>query len=361
MSNLLRIIISIEHPAWVHQFKYLIKKLEKKGHIIKVVAINKDRNLELLDAFNIKYDIISNTSGKNLFEKGLIFLLTTWKILLTSIKFKPDLFFGRASPMMAINSFLFRKNHLVFEDSEPSFFCLFICRLFSTIIITPFLFSRNLGNKHLRVHTYKELFYLHPNHFKPNKNVLKYLKNEKNEKIILIRFVSWTAHHDFGKFGIINKKEIVSILSQFGRVYISSEGMLEKDLQKYLIKTPLERIHDVLFYTDLFFSDSQTMSAEAAILGVPTIRCNSFVGSNDMTNFVELEKKYGLLFNIREPKTAILKAEELMQNPNLKREWRDKRERLLEDKYDITKILVWVIENHPQSFRYIKENPSILA
>jgi predicted glycosyltransferase len=39
------------------------------------------------------------------------------------------------------------------------------------------------------------------------------------------------------------------------------------------------------------------MTTEAAVLGTPAIRCNSFVGKRDMGNFIELEKKYGLIFN----------------------------------------------------------------
>ena len=97
----MKILLSIEHPAWAHQFKYMIKELENKGHIIKDVAINKDSDLELLDIFNIQYEVISNTSGKNIVEKGFIFLKTTYKIFKASLKFKPDVYIGRASPMMA--------------------------------------------------------------------------------------------------------------------------------------------------------------------------------------------------------------------------------------------------------------------
>ncbi len=100
------------------------------------------------------------------------------------------------------------------------------------------------------------------------------------------------------------------------------------------------------------------MATEAAILGTPVIRSNSFVGKKDMGNFIELEKKYGLILNIRDPKKVIRKVKELIQNPDLKKEWRDKREKLLENKCDITKFMVWFIENYPQSFKEIREKPN---
>ena len=39
-------------------------------------------------------------------------------------------------------------------------------------------------------------------------------------------------------------------------------------------------------------ADTQTIVTEAAVLGTPAIRYNSFAGENDMGNFVELEQKY---------------------------------------------------------------------
>lgn len=356
LNNLLKIIISIEHPAWAHQFKYIIKKLEKKDHSIKVVAINKDRNLELLDAFNIKYDVISNTSGKNLLEKFLIFLITTWKILLISIKFKPNLFLGRASPMMAINSFLFRKKHIVFEDTEIGFLYLLICKLFSTIIITPFLFSRDLGKKHLRIHTYKELFYLHPNYFKPDSSVLEKLGISKNEKFIVVRFVSWTAIHDIGQKGIRNRVHFIRKLEKYGRVLITSEGTLEEDLEIYRITIPPEKFHSLLWYATLYIGEGATIASESAILGTPSIYISSITGSLGCLD--ELEQKYDLMYSFASSDDALKKATELILTPNAKENWRIKRKRLLKDKINFIDIMVWFIENYPQRLTHSYINKS---
>jgi len=241
----MRILISIEHPAWAHQFRYVIKELEKKGHTVKVVAIKKDVDLELLDAFNIKYDVISNFSGKNIFEKGLIFLKTTCKIFTISHEFKPDLYVTGASPMMAINSFIFGKKNIIFEDTDNSTFCLFVARLFTDVIATPTSFKKNLGKKHLRVDTFKEFFYLHPNWFKPDPSVLKELNLSANERFIILRFVSWDAHHDIGHSGIKDKVKYVKELEKYGRVLITSEGKLDPELEKYKITVSVDKLHDL--------------------------------------------------------------------------------------------------------------------
>lgn len=346
----MRVLISIEHPAWAHQFRYVIKELERRGHTVKIVAINKDRDLELLDAFGFKYDIISHSSGKNILEKGLIFLVTTLKIFLISLKFKPDIYVGRASPMMSINSFLMRKKHIIFEDSEKAGFSLGVARIFSSTIITPSCFRKNLGKKHIRIEGYKETFYLHPEYFKPDQLILSEVGLALGEKFVILRFVAWQAHHDIRHhgFSLADKFELVQKIQQYAKVFITSELPLPPDLEQYKIKVPPHRIHDLLFYANLLVTDSQTMTTEAAILGTPAVRCNTFVCSNDMGNFVELENKYDLIYCFRSGKQAIQKALELIQQPDLKEQWAKKRENLLEDKVDATKVMISLIIDHPR-------------
>ena len=50
-------------------------------------------------------------------------------------------------------------------------------------------------------------------------------------------------------------------------------------------------------------------------------------------------------------------ADNLIQQEDLKGEWREKRRSLLEDKIDVTAFLVWFIENYPESVSIMKENP----
>ena len=49
----------------------------------------------------------------------------------------------------------------------------------------------------------------------------------------------------------------------------------------------------------------------------------------------------------------------LIQKPNLKEEWKKKREKLLKDKIDVTAFMVWFIKNYPESFKGMKKNHEI--
>jgi predicted glycosyltransferase len=87
------------------------------------------------------------------------------------------------------------------------------------------------------------------------------------------------------------------------------------------------------------------MATEAAILGTRAIRCNSFVGQKDMGNFLELENIYNLLFNYNNEEKALDKALEIVQSPDIKDEWRERRERCLKDKIDLSKFIVDFVED----------------
>ncbi len=360
----MKVGIFLNTPAQVYFYKNIAKGLENIGHEIIFLARDYGETIELLNELGFRYFIYSELEkSKNSIITNMPFAL--FKATCQNLRFKPDIITGFGI-YSVFASFLSRKPCIVFTDSEPRVnlslsvqFKLFMP--FLKVIITPTSFLDNLGPKQIKINSCKELAYLHPNYYKPNEEVFDLLKLSNNEDYAIVRFNSLDATHDIGVKGFLlrDKIALVKLLSEYTKVFVSFEGSAPKEIEKYRLKTPKSRIHDVLYYAKLLVADTQTMSMEAAILGTPVIRSNSFVGANDMGNFIELENKYNLIFNIRDPKKAIRKAEEMIQNPNLKKEWRDKRERLLEDKCDITKFMISFIENYPQSFKDIKENPSI--
>ena len=327
----MKILLSVEHPAWVHQFKYIIKELTEKGHEVKVLAIRKDVTIDLLNAYSIPYEIISESSGNNTFEKGLIFLSTTWKIYNISKKYHPNMYIGRSSPMMAINSYIFKKPHILFEDTEAAKFSLFICKYCSDIIITSTSFKLDLGKKQKRIPAYKELFYLHPSRFTPNPVVLSELGLTEIDRYFILRFVSFDAHHDIGQSGIKDKLKLVERLIKYGRVLITSEGSLPEELEKYRIRISPEKIHDLMAYATLCVGESPTMATEAACLGVHAVLISTiYHGYNE-----ELERKYGLITiinpNMLSEISALNKIESLIQDPLLREKNKAQLQKVLLD------------------------------
>ena len=102
----MKIMLSIHHPAWVYQFKYIIEQCKKRNDEVIILVAEKDGNTKLLDYFNIPYQLCAKSTGKNVIEKGFLFLKLCFQHTFQAIKHKPDILIGRASPMMAIASFL---------------------------------------------------------------------------------------------------------------------------------------------------------------------------------------------------------------------------------------------------------------
>jgi hypothetical protein len=82
------------------------------------------------------------------------------------------------------------------------------------------------------------------------------------------------------------------------------------------------------------------MAAEAAVLGTPSIRHNSFVGK--LSYLDELEEKYQLTFGFKphEYENMLDTIQKLLEQNNLKEDWCGRRARLLQDKVDLTKWFV---------------------
>jgi predicted glycosyltransferase len=134
------------------------------------------------------------------------------------------------------------------------------------------------SNKKLSYAGYHELAYLHPAHFTPEFSQVAELA--ASGPYFILRFASLTAHHDEGKSGITADiaRRLVGLLSARGRVYITSERPLEPEFEPYRIRIAPSKMHHALAFASLYIGDSQTMAAEAAVLGTPCIRFNDFVG-----------------------------------------------------------------------------------
>lgn len=342
----MRILIGMMHPKHVYMFKNFIRAMTEKGHEIKIVVAEKDLTEYLLKKFDLPYEHIG-TNYPSLRQK--ITSIPKWEFLTFKIafKFKPDIIIGQALPHIAHAAFLLRVPYLLFEDSEPASVVQAFSFSFATTILTPTCYRKKIGEKHIQFNGFLELAYLHPNHFTPSESILTELGLKKSDKYAVLRFVSWSAVHDIGQqsgFNLDMKKSLVHELEKYCRVLITSEGKLPPELEKYQITVSPEKIHDLLSFAHLFVGDSQTMTSEAGILGTPAVRCNSFVGVNDMGNFLELENDYHLIFNFTNPQDAINKAVELIQRSDLKSEWNMKKKNLLSEKIDVSQFMIDFVE-----------------
>ncbi len=348
----MKILIDIGHPAHVHYFRNFIQIMQEKKHTILVVARDKEVSQVLLKKYNIPY--VTRGKGGNGLSGKIIYLIKANLLLFSkAFSFKPDIFLSFASPYAAQVSWLLRKPHIAFTDTEHAKLGNYAFMPFTSTIITPNAFQGDLGEKHIEFNGFMEQCYLDKKYFTPN-NVSDLLKLKKDEKYIVLRFVSWGASHDIGHTGLsdTSKIEIVEKLSKNYKVFISSEAELPDRFLKYKINISPERMHDVLANAHLFIGEGATMASECAMLGTPAIYVNSLNAGTLMA-----QEKSGSIFGFRNSDGVLEKALDLLEIPNLEEKFEENRKSLLKDSINVTAFMVWFIENYPASVTTMKENP----
>lgn len=350
----MRVFIDIGHPAHVHYFRNFIKIMEARGHQFCITARNKEVSFQLLDFHKIPY--ISRGSGKkSLFGKMLYLLKADLKLLKIARKFKPDVFLSFSSPYLAQVSKLMGKPHIAFDDTEHAKLEQLLYVPLTNAILTPNAYTKNLSENQIRFDGYMELLYLYPTRYQAKKDVLNELGLCETDKYVVMRFISWDASHDFGQKGISleTKKKIISELSKYCKVLISSEKVLPPELMKYRFSLSPEKMHDVLANASLLISEGPTMVSECACLGVPSI----FVTPLKVGYCTEEEEKYNLVFGYDNSDGVLEKAVEIINNFS-KADWQKRREKMLAEKIDVTAFTIWFVENYPNSIKIMKENPN---
>lgn len=353
----MKILIDIGHPAHVHLFRYFAREMLNKGNEILFTCRDKEFEIQLLKEFGFTY----KTFGKKyLSPVGKLWGLLEFDIkeFFAGLRFKPDILLSHGSFYAAHASFLLGKPHISLEDTF-NFEQIKLYKPFTKAILTSDYDHPLKSDKVIRYSGYHELAYLHPRRFTPDKSVLNDLGVDENEKFAIIRFVSWNASHDIGHKGISleNKIRAVKEFSKYSRVFISSEAELPPELLKYKIKIAPHKMHDALAYATMLWAESFTMPAECSVLGTPSV----IIHNSKALNLQEQQVNYGLCFKYSESaedqERAIQKGIELLNTHGLRDEWHLRRDKMLEEKIDVTAFLDWFVEQWPESFRIMKENP----
>lgn len=331
----MKVLFHLGHPAHYHLFKNVISKLEKNGHEPLILIKEKDVLRNLLETSGFSFQNIlpeGKSKGrtglvKDLFKRGS-------RIMRYCKEHQPDILIGTSPDISYVGKFLgIPAINVQEDDAEVVPLHAWIAYPWATQILSPDCCDNGRWqHKTLAYPSYHELAYLHPDNFKPDIDVLKkYLDPEK--PFFVLRFVSLNAHHDKGIKGLDDgmAAQLIEILKPFGSIIITSERELKPEVERFRIPVAPSDIHHVLAFAEIVIGDSQTMSAEAGVLGTPYIRFNDFVGKLGYLN--ELEQKYrlGYGFTPEHSLEMINKVKELV-NSDLQKEFEDKRNKMLKDK-----------------------------
>ena len=356
-----KILVYLGHPAHFHLYKNAIVNWQKNGHKTIILIKKKDVLENLLQDAGFEYINILKEGRKDT-KMGMFWGMAkrTMRLLSYCRKNRPDILTGTSVENSFVGKIL--RIPVVNVNEDDAAVVPLYAKLsypFANAILNPRVCDSGKWNEKVtKYESNQELAYLHPNHFTPDKQIVeKYFSADK--PYFIIRFAKLNAHHDDGIQGISTEiaQKTIDILKPHGDIYITSERELESQFEQYRIKiNPLD-MHNVMAFAQIYIGDSQTMAAEAGVLGVPFVRFNDFVGRIGYLR--ELEDFYNLGFGIKtsEVEKLFSVVNELVTMQNRKEIFQQRRQKMLSEKIDYAKFLTWFIENFPASQKIMHENP----
>jgi len=334
--------VDVNHPAHVHLVRHGVGEWRRRGHECLVTARAKDVTVRLLAAYGLPHEVLGAPRRGRL-GRALELLEREARFLRVARRFRPHVITG-TSPHAARVARLVGARSVVLNEDDAEVVPLFrwVSYPLATAIVTPdCLAHERHGPGHLTYPSYQELFYLHPHRFTPDPTVRGEIGLQAGERFALVRLSALDAHHDRGVRGV-SQGLLAAVRRLAGdiKVLISGEKALPVELAGLGLRAPPERMHDVLAQAEFFLGDSQTMTAEAAVLGVPAFRINDFVGR--LSYLAQLES-YGLAFGFRpgEEEALLGRLAEVLAIPGRREEFQRRRERLLAEKVD---PLPWFVD-----------------
>ncbi|MFC3959431.1 DUF354 domain-containing protein [Halovivax cerinus] len=338
----MRVLVQLTHPAHVHFFRPYVELAADRGHAVRVLALEKEMSLELLDAYGIEYEVACEPADRDLFRIRDQARLTraTYR---AARDFDPDVLAAIGGTSVAHVSTLVRGRSLVFYDTEHATLQNAITYPFVDRLCTPACYRDDVGANQVRYRGFQELAYLHPNRFSPDPSIREAAGLDPGERFVVLRLVGWDAVHDVGSGGFADVSDVVSALEATGvRVLITSEAPLPPDVRDRRVSIPPHRIHHLLWAADAFVGESPTMATESAVLGTPAVYVSNLrLGYTD-----ELEREYDLVATFSGPhrqERALSHAVSLLDGYDAS-VWDARRERLLDETVDTTAFLVDHIE-----------------
>jgi len=342
-SSKMKYLIHLGHPAHYHLFKHVVNRLRDSGNSCIYVIKKKDilENL-LIESAEEFLNILPRGRKNSLFGIFLGQIKQIWALFKLCVKDRPNVLMG-STPTVSQVGFLLKIPSLSLNEDDAKEVELFAKTTypFSTVILSPRPCDNGRWNKKtVHYESYHELAYLHPDHFTPSLKALEGIVSQ-NERFFIIRFSSLDAYHDHGVKGmdLHLTLKLIDLLKPHGRVIISSEKKLPLKLESYRASFNPTKMHDLLYYSSIYIGDSQTMAAEAGVLGTPFIRINDFVGK--LGYLKELEEVYKLGFGFRPARAgeSLEIIDKWLKQNNLELEWKEKRKKMLSEKLNFSDYL----------------------
>ena len=288
----MNIAVDFVHPADINFYKNAIKILIKRGDDVNIIVRQRGKLTSILqkELPEVDFKVIGmhhpNVYGKifGLIERdfGLIFYLN-----------KMDFDVGTSFGFQICHaSRILGKPSIAFEDDYEYKLPFYLAKFSATYHAMPEGIPAT-GKNILKYKGFKELAYLHPNYFKPDRKVLEQYGITPNN-YVFIREVS-RASLNYKNLRQMGLPEIIWNLNDLGLdVVLSLEDKTRADSLKdkcIILEEPVDDIFSLMHFALFTISSGDSMARESCLVGTPTI----YTGGRDMAVNKELIER-GCMF-----------------------------------------------------------------
>ena len=352
----MRVLIDILTPKQVMLFQKLRKELVKRGHKILLLSRRYREVNQLLIMKKMDTVEVGRHGGHVLSEKLLASTERIHDLIPVVERFNPDVCVSFSSPELSRVSFGLGIPHICISDSPHATAVSKLCIPFSEKLMSPKMIPKDrwtgYGITQERIIQYNALDpWAWLKDFKPDYAVLEKIGLNKKTPIVTIRSAEIFASYLLGDFPkktstIELAGNLIKVNDEVQVVLIPRYAEQIEEFQESLkgniiILDALVDGPSLLYYSDVFVGAGGTMSAEAALLGTPTISC--FPGESYIIEQYLIEK--GLIERETNFETLVKKVHKTLENSDaIRKENEEKVKKIVSDYDDPIKIISDEIE-----------------
>lgn len=331
----------------------MIVLLEEEGNEVLVTARRYREAVELLEMEEIQYSLAGEYGGRRLKEKLEASLNRALELTKLVSDFRPDIVISHASPEAARVAFGLGIPHICVNDSPHAKAVARLTVPLSQRLLTPKVIPKKSWTEFgissdaiVRYNALDPVAWLHDAH--PDSTTLDKLELSGDKPIIVLRteesYASYLSGHSppSGSIVVSIVKEILSTIDdQIDIVILPRYGSQISEIKKSVpdrVKVA-EHVIDslsLLSMSSVFVGAGGTMTAEAALLGVPSISC--YPGETTCVESFLIKK--GLVRKISDPAEISREITEILKNlASFRKSQSEKADKILSGMEDPVEVI----------------------
>jgi predicted glycosyltransferase len=281
----MKVILDILTPKQFMFFPKIAKSLEKRGNTVHMVSRRYREVSRLVERKGINVDVIGEHGGRDLRDKLVASVKRTQALVPVFEEVEPDAAVSFSSPELARASFGLGVPHICLNDSPHAVAVAKLTLPLSEKLLTPKMIAKSAwtgyGIPEDRIVQYDALDpWVWLRDFEPDAAVLDELGLSQDRPIVTVRMPETQAAYLLGN------------LTRFSAIaeFVKNLKRIRDELQVVVVPRYAEQVEtllrstesgikvceevvdgpSLLYYSDVFVGAGGTMSAEAALLGIPT-------------------------------------------------------------------------------------------